>query len=158
MATLTQTLLNTITERVKYPRWTDQTDVYSYGGKMFLNYRQAPVFAEIYALKLLEEDGYHGFWIDNYRRRLVTDMSLENKLGSIDPKLIDVIRDINEGKLFRSGTWDLCVWKDSQVVFVEMKKSGDDSIRKNQIHFFERAIQKGYNRRNFAIYEWSLAE
>ena len=101
--------LESITQEYSFPIWEGDTDVDTYGGKTLLDYQGQPVFAEIYALKLLKTQGYRGFWIDNYRKRLVEDMSLANRIddGRYD---LEAIKKINEGKVFRSGNWDLYVW------------------------------------------------
>ena len=103
MADYVNQQLSIITEKYNYPKWNSTTTLSSYGGKMFLNYRDQPVFAEIYALMVLKMKGYNGFWIDNYRRRLVDSMNLENRLNTISGRHIELIENLNDGKLFRSG-------------------------------------------------------
>lgn len=138
------------------PKWTRKVDIDSYGGKSLINFDGTPVFAEIYALRYFEQQGFTGIWVDNYKRRLVNDMSLQTIKDQVDTTVIELLKDIN-GKVFRAGTWDLLLWNENkEFKFVELKRTGKDKIRPSQIDFLERAITKGYQLNQFEIYEWNL--
>ena len=46
----------------------------TYGGKALLDYKGTPLFAELIILRMLEEDGWSGVWVDNYRKKFRTAM------------------------------------------------------------------------------------
>jgi hypothetical protein len=47
-----------------------------------LNYRGTPVFAEIYVLRLLQEQGWDGVWISSLGRKLFRDMPTDTNLSN----------------------------------------------------------------------------
>lgn len=150
------TLDNIRTSYHQIPEWTGLVDIGTYGGKPLINLDNSPVFAEIYALKQFQKVGFAGIWIDNYRRRLVNDMSLQSIKDRLDIAVIELLKNIN-GKVFRAGTWDLLLWDDNNAFkFVELKRTGKDNIRTSQLDFLERAIDAGYKMNQFEIYEWDL--
>ena len=141
--------------RQKLPKWKGEFALDTYGGKQILNNNKEPVFAEIYALRYFEEKEFNGVWIDNYRRRLVTDMTLKDMKDQIDQRVLNELIRIN-GELYKSGTWDLMLWKEDELKFVELKRVGTDKLRDSQIGFYKRAIEKGYKSDQFEIFEWDI--
>lgn len=41
----------------------------TYGGKAVLDCKGEPLFAELVVLRLIQEEGWEGVWIDTYRRK-----------------------------------------------------------------------------------------
>ena len=147
-----------ITTQHKLPPWTGETTINTYGGKQLLNKNNEPVFAEIYALKIFQEQGYKGVWVDNYRKRLVNDMTLTNLKNEVNEIVLSTLEKIN-GNLFRGGTWDLLLWNEDEIKFVELKRrDSSDKIRPAQIEFHKRALELGYKEEQFEVFEWELEE
>ena len=127
----------------------------TYGNKPILNYKGKPLFAELFALKLYNEKGYNGVWVDTFKRKFRTELP-ENKESTILlPEFIqEKLNTINpSGKM--SGTWDLILWKGNKIEFVELKRKGKDKIRNTQIEFLKRALNAEIEIDNFEIFEWS---
>jgi hypothetical protein len=46
-----------------------------YGQKAVLEFRSKPLFAELVILRLFEEVGWSGVWVDSYRKRFRADVT-----------------------------------------------------------------------------------
>lgn len=127
----------------------------TFGGKAVLNFNGEPVFAELAILRILEESGWEGVWVDTFRNRFLRCWPPQS--CSISPhaqKLYDRIKQFNGGK--RSGCFDLLAWKDNAYLFIESKKFAEDSIRQNQIKWLDAALKSGVPLSSFLICEWKL--
>jgi hypothetical protein len=136
------------------PIWKGKEIEDTYGNKTVLEYNGNPLFAELFALRTFKVKGFDGVWADTYRQTFRTELP-EKK----EPKILlhgfvkEKLEQINpNGKL--SGTWDLILWKDNELKFVELKRQGRDHIRQTQIDFLERALENGIPIENFEIFEW----
>jgi hypothetical protein len=138
----------------KLPIWKGKPISDSYGNKPVLEFNGVPVFAELYALREYKENGFDGVWADSYRNRFRTELPEKNEPKISLPEFVnEKLNKINpNGKL--SGTWDLILWKNEKLKFVELKRQKKDKIRQTQIDFLERAIRNGIGIENFEIYEW----
>ena len=134
--------------------WTGVEIRDSYGNKPVLDFNGNPLFAELFALRIFGENGYSGVWADTYRRTFRTELPEKKEPKIILPEFIkNELDKINpEGKM--NGTWDLILWKNKEMKFVELKRKGKDKIRQTQIDFMERAIKAGVPIENFEIFEW----
>ena len=130
----------------------------SYGNKTVLDYDGNPLFAELYALRVFKEKGFNGVWADTFRKTFRTELPEKKEPKVILPEFVQCELDkINpDGKL--SGTWDLILWKNKELKFVELKRKGKDKIRQTQINFLERALLIGIPIENFEIFEWTKKE
>ncbi|MFZ4741692.1 MAG: VRR-NUC domain-containing protein [Bacteroidales bacterium] len=136
------------------PIWKGNKIVDTYGNKTILDFNGNPLFAELFALRTFKEKGFSGVWADTYRRTFRTELpeKKETKI-SLPIFVTEKLNKINpNGKL--SGTWDLILWKEEELKFVELKRQGKDRIRQTQIEFLERALKNGIPIENFEIFEW----
>lgn len=136
------------------PIWTGAKILDTYGSKTVLDYKGQPLFAELYALRTFKEIGYDGVWADTYRRKFRTELPERNESKISLPDFVQNRLDkINpDGKL--SGTWDLILWRNNEIRFVELKRQRKDKIRKTQIDFLNKALESGFSVDSFEIYEW----
>lgn len=137
------------------PLWKGEPIQNTYGNKPVLNYNGKPLFAELFALRQFNEKGYNGVWADTYRRKFRTELPEVNEPIIQLPVFIqEKLNDINpNGKL--NGTWDLILWKENEIKFIELKRKGKDRIQQSQIDFFERALNIGLLLDSFEIFEWT---
>ncbi|MEJ6980532.1 VRR-NUC domain-containing protein [Pedobacter sp. P351] len=128
----------------------------TYGGKPVIDYKGQPLFAELVALQIYKELGYDGVWVDTYSKKyrigLLDDTDPVQLPNEINAKLQDIITVNKSSK----GVWDLLLWKDGDLKFVELKRKGKDSIRPTQIQFLDSALRCGYQVQHFEIIEWEL--
>jgi len=94
-------------------------------------------FPELAVLHLYKEKGYRGFWpipfIKNIGRTCKSKFSFDD-LDINNKKIVDKIKKINDGNI--KGFWDLIIWKDKKIKFVEVKgMPSKDKLRDTQIKF-----------------------
>jgi hypothetical protein len=127
----------------------------AYGGKAVLDSNGEPVFAELAILRLIQEEGWQGVWIDTYRRKF--RQFLPPHSCSLPPHAERFLDNANQGRKWRSGCSDLLAWNDLQYLFVEAKRRGKDLIRDTQRQWLESALNSGLPLDTFAIFEWSIS-
>lgn len=128
----------------------------TYNGKAVINWDGEPVFAELAVLRLFQSHGWDGVWVDSYRRKyriglpgVVEPVDLPQK----QQELIDSIRS-KTGRL--GGCWDVLVWKNDQLLFIELKRVKKDNIRDAQVEWLASSLESGLTNGKFALVEWTL--
>jgi hypothetical protein len=102
-----------------FPAWTKPADVYTFGGKKLLDCGGAPVFAELYVLRLLQRHGWDGVWVSSYRQKYLRDMPVDPKLSNhvtLEPSREAILRKIAPRG---GGCFDVFAWRDDDVLFCE---------------------------------------
>jgi len=129
----------------------------TFGNKAVLDFHGKPLFAELVILRLLQEAGWKGVWVDSYRRAF--RRSLPPSRCALPPgaqNLFDKIVRANGGR--SGGCWDIFAWKGRLYLFVESKRRRRDSIRATQINWYESARKVGVRANSFLILEWEVKE
>jgi hypothetical protein len=131
-----------------------------YGGKTLLSLGGRPLFADIVVLKLLENEGWHGVWVDSFSGKYRIHM-----LGSRDPVKLPKKQTyflwkigVKAKAVRRGGCFDVFAWRGSRHRFVELKRHGKDRIRKSQKEWIAAAIGSGIKMSDLLIVEWNLAQ
>lgn len=130
----------------------------TYNGKAVIDWNGEPLFAELAVLRLFQSHGWDGVWVDSYRRKYrigLPDVAELVELPEKQNKLIDTIRT-KTGR--HGGCWDVFVWKDDQLLFVELKRSKKDKVQESQISWLEKSLSHGLNINNFMFVEWKILE
>lgn len=130
----------------------------TYNGKAVIDWNDEPLFAELAVLRLFQSHGWEGVWVDSYRRKYRTglpDVTEPIELPEQQKQLIESIR-AKTGR--HGGCWDVLVWKDNQLLLIELKRSKKDRIQESQISWLEKSIEFGLNLNNFSFIEWSLRD
>ena len=126
----------------------------TYNNKPVIDWNGEPVFAELAVLRLFQSHGWEGVWVDSYRRKYrigLPDVAEPVELPQKQRELIESIK----AKTGRSGgCWDVFVWKDNQILFVELKRQKKDVIQDSQRLWLEKSIESGLTTDNFAFLEW----
>lgn len=130
----------------------------TYNNKPVIDWNGEPVFAELAVLRLFELHGWKGVWVDSYRRKYrigLPDVAEPIELPQKQQQLIDSIK----AKTGRSGgCWDVFVWKEEEVLFIELKRSKKDQIRDSQVAWLEESLKSTLKTADFALLEWKVAE
>ncbi len=140
-----------------FEKWSGDTLADTYGNKAILNFNGEPVFAELAILRIFQNAGWNGVWVDTYRRKYRTEYwnsKNDVNLPSDKQMLLD-----NIYKLAGSGNgcWDVFCWRKKTVIFAESKRLSKDKIRETQIKWLEAALKYGLNKEtSFLIVEWRL--
>lgn len=126
----------------------------TYNNKPVIDWNGEPVFAELAVLRLFESHGWEGVWVDSYRRKYrigLPDVAELIELPEKQQKLIESIK----AKTGRSGgCWDVFVWKDDQLLFIELKRQKKDVIQDSQRLWLEKSLDSNLTTDNFAFLEW----
>lgn len=128
-----------------------------YGNKQVLEYNREMLFAELLILRIFEQAGWDGRWIDTFRNKYRTGYWTNGESKEL-PAAEQVILDAIRAKAGHGGgCFDVFCWRDKERVFVESKWKGNDVINKNQKRWLESALTLGIPLECFLIVEWTLA-
>lgn len=122
--------------------------------KPIIDYKGEPLYAEIVALRLMQQQGWDGVWVDTYRMKYrigMPDTTAPVALPTDKEKLIASIRANTKTS---GGCWDVFVWKGDQVMFLELKRKKRDSIKDTQRLWIDAAVREGVDPTGFALIEW----
>jgi hypothetical protein len=128
----------------------------TYNGKTVIDWNGEPLFAELAVLRLFQSHGWDGVWVDSYRRKYRTglpNVAEPVELPEKQKQLIDSIRS-KTGR--HGGCWDVFVWKDNQVMFLELKRSKKDRVQDSQRLWLEKSLDSKLTADNFAFVEWAV--
>lgn len=141
-----------------FDQWKGAPIPNTYNGKAVIDWNGEPVFAELAVLRLFQSHGWEGVWVDSYRRKYrngLPDVAEPIELPEQQKQLIESIRT-KTGR--HGGCWDVLVWKDDQLLFVELKRSKKDRVQESQISWLEQSLLEGLETENFAFIEWVVLE
>ena len=128
----------------------------TYNGKAVIDWNGEPVFAELAVLRLFQSQGWEGVWVDSYRRKYRTGLPGVAEPVELPEKQRQLIDSIRAKTGRHGGCWDVLIWKDDQLFFVELKRLKKDKIQESQITWLEQSLSNGLSTINFVFIEWSL--
>lgn len=138
----------------EFELWQGKPIENSYGGKTILNYNNQPLFAELVALQLFIEQGFNGVWVDTFKKKYRIGLPENTEPIFLPTEIqnhLDVLLKINGSS---KGVWDLLLWKNDKIKFVELKRIKKDKIRTTQIDFLKACLLSGLKTDQFEILEW----
>ncbi|MGC2238769.1 MAG: hypothetical protein WA584_21620 [Pyrinomonadaceae bacterium] len=141
---------------IHFEKWFDEKIEDTYGGKTIINFNDEAVFAELAILRIFENNGWSGVWVDTFRKKYRTDWINKNGVELSSDRQI-FLNKIYKNLDSKIGCWDVFCWKEKRVIFVESKRQSKDKIRETQIRFLESALNCGLSKESFLIVEWTLA-
>lgn len=139
-----------------FTKWNGAPIPNSYGNKVVVDWSGEPLFAELAVLKLFQSRGWNGVWVDSYRRKFrvgLPDVVEPVDIPQEQQELIDSIRK-RTGQF--GGCWDLFLWKETEVLFIELKRKKKDKIQDSQQEWLEHSLVQGLHKENFAFLEWEI--
>ena len=139
---------------ITFDLYQGDEQIYTYGKKEIVSVEDKPTYAELAALSLFRREGWNGMWVDGYRRKKWSGLSEEARYPDSIDVLLDSLSSIT-GR--RGGVFDLILWRDKTILFIELKRSKRDQIRANQVDWVRAALSSGVDLRCFAILEWQLS-
>jgi hypothetical protein len=137
-----------------FPLWSGAPVDKTYGKKAVLDFNGRPVFAELAILWTLQNEGWHGVWVDSFRRAFRTGYWNSEAQKSLPERPSDIPSEIWNLAKIRSGVWDVFCWRDARVLFCESKRGKRDRIRPSQRIFAESALNIGLPLDSFLFVEW----
>jgi hypothetical protein len=141
---------------VRFRPWIGKPIQNTYGGKAVLEFAGEPVFAELAALRILQQDSWEGVWVDSFRRKFRGDLPERANACDLPLKAKNLFDAIVAIKGSRGGCWDVFAWRQNEFLFAESKRRKRDSMRPSQYRWLDAAIQVGLPLSSFLIVEWDL--
>jgi hypothetical protein len=139
-----------------FRRWSGAMPLDTYNRKPVLHVNGEMVFAELAILRLFQQAGWEGRWVDSYRNRFLTGYWPEPSVEELPTPHRDVFEAIR-GKVGRTGgCFDVMSWREGTLMFVESKRKGHDRINDNQRRWLGAAIDLGIPIGSFLIVEWDF--
>lgn len=141
-----------------FKEWRGDSVLNTYGNKAVIDWKGEPVFAELAVLRLFQESGWDGVWVDSYRRKFrigIPSIVDPVQLPVDKKKLIDAIKTKAGAS---GGCWDVFIWKGIKILFVELKRQKKDRLQDSQYKWLKASIGVGLKPSNFAIIEWDLID
>jgi len=141
---------------LNFNQWAGTPIVNRYGNKAVINWNGEPLFAELAVVRIFQSQGWDGVWVDSYRRKY--RIGLPDVVSPIDlpVKYEELLTTIRTTTGRSGGCWDVLVWKDSKILFIELKRRKKDSIQDSQKQWLEYSLSHGLLPSNFALIEWEL--
>jgi hypothetical protein len=139
--------------RPTFEMWAGEFDGDTYGGKPVVDFGGEPMFAELAILKVFQEDGWDGVWVDTFGHRYLTSWGG----GGVDlPEDKErLLQRIFERAGTKAGCFDVFCWKGDSVVFAESKRASKDRFRDTQYRWVEAAIASGAPPESLLVVEWA---
>jgi hypothetical protein len=114
------------------------------------------MFAEIAVLSMFTRQGWDGVWSDALHRKYFNRMPNQSKGASLAPYInqtLTRIADTNGHS--RSGCWDVILWVDRTLLFVQLKSAAaHEEIKGARIAWLDAALKAGFSPSQFMVVEW----
>lgn len=137
----------------QFKAWPDEVPFNRYGNKAVLDFQGKPLFAELVILRLFEEIGWSGVWVDTYRRRFRTGV---DECTEIPAEKLRLLEKIYATAGASSGCFDVFVWREEEIVFAESKRAGRDRIRPSQSRWLDATLRSDIALSSLLVVEWTL--
>ena len=136
-----------------FASYTGDEKIPSYGGKAVIEDDGRPTYAEFAALSLFLKLGWNGMWVDSFRKQKRLSLSEEAQCPESISSLLKSIALITGTE---TGVFDLVLWRERTILFLELKRLARDRIRNTQIEWIKAALSVGVDLDCFAILQWDL--
>lgn len=142
---------------IKFKKWHGASIKNNYNGKEVVDFRGAPLFAELAILRMYQAQGWKGVWVDSYGKKFRVGLPEKgNTVVSLSPFVARKLNAIMRRNKGLSGCWDVLIWKGRRLRFIEVKRAKRDRIRPSQLKFLAAALRCGISKSGFIIAEWDL--
>jgi len=130
----------------------------TYNGKAVVDWNGEPVFAELAILRLFESHSWNGVWVDSYGRKYRVGLPGVVEPVELPEKQQELIDSIHAETGRSGGCWDVFVWKNDQILFIELKRQKKDAIQSSQNEWLEVSLAHSLKLDNFALIEWTASK
>jgi hypothetical protein len=114
------------------------------------------MFAEIAVLTLFSKLGWDGVWADVFHRKYFNRMPNQSKGASLATYINQTLTRIAENNgQSRSGCWDVILWVDRTLLFVQLKNLAvQEEIKGTRLGWLDAALKSGFSPSQFMVVEW----
>lgn len=146
---------------VDYPAWDgdDPPELkHTWSSKPKVAWLGTRTCPELFLLRMLEQKGWEGVWVNAYGRHLRSEWFPAPKVDSLasagaPSTVVDTFADIENCVGGRKGCWDVVAWRPNGAICFVESKVGTDQIRDSQLRWLECALDHGLALDAFAIAE-----
>ena len=127
-----------------------------YSMKPLVVVEKQAMFAEIAVLTLFTKRGWDGVWADAFHRKYFNRMPNQSKGASLATYINQTLTRIAENNgQSRSGCWDVILWVDRTLLFVQLKSLAvGEEIKPARIGWLDAALKTGFSPSQFMVVEW----
>jgi hypothetical protein len=151
---------------LQFRQWTGKPISDDWGGKALIDYNGTAMFAELAIMNSAVDAGWKARWIETYSmkkgrpyhfttwkgRPLMQDKA-DLITGTTQLNLLEKVASVN-GTYY--GCWDVLVWDNKRIIFIESKRNKADKIRDTQVKWLESGLSVGLRLDNFLIVQWDF--
>jgi hypothetical protein len=162
---------------MRFPRWEGAPFVDDFGKKSaaMIDLEGEHLFAELAVLRLLEQAGWTGRWVNTYSGRgevwkyltgwkdVPRGEQRSRPIEEAEPRqLLAAVAGLNKPARYK-GCWDVFAWKGTDVIFAECKRTAPrykDVVSKEQEDWVRSALYLGDRRislESFTFVQWDYA-
>jgi hypothetical protein len=148
--------------------WAGESPGSNYGGKPIVDFDGAPAFAEIAIVRAVRDAGWSAVWVSQaFGRPKFRDTYWGKPVNPKVPgSVLVLLADIAARRSGSyKGTWDVVAWPAgsdnpslSELLFIEAKRHGRDSIDIEQVRWYETMRARGATRSQFLVVDWKIAD
>lgn len=142
---------------IPFKEWKGEPISNSYR-KPFIDYKDEPLYAELVVLRMFQEQGWEGVWVDSYRQKYRTGLPETIKPVDLPVEKEAILASIRDKTGMAGGCWDVFIWKDDQILFLELKRKKKDAIKDSQRSWLEASLESDHTSEDFALIEWDYLE
>ena len=150
----------------RYRAWTGDPHEYDMRKGQAINFDGQPKFAELVTVKLAELSGWDARWVQTYGTpqadpHLLIDwqndrVSNQQHAPIADAYVRNQLNNIVQENGGYSGCWDVVLWRQQTILFIECKRSRQDRMKANQIGWIHSAFRVGFHPEQFIVKEWTF--
>ena len=128
----------------------------SWASKPLVMVEKQAMFAEFALLALFRKAGWEGVWADAHHRKYFDKMPNQSKGASLNTYINQLISRIAaNNNNSKAGCWDIILWANRAVVFVEMKDCSEETeIGDSQVAWLNAGLKSGLSASQFLVVEW----
>jgi hypothetical protein len=138
-----------------FRKWAGELPRDTYNGKPVLEFNGERVFAELAILRIFQQAGWKGRWIDSYRNKYRIGYWGQNVTKDLPVEQQAIFDSIRVKTGYAGGCFDVFCWRDGIVMFAEAKWKAHDRIRSTQRRWLEAALDIGTPLESFLVVEWA---
>lgn len=154
---------------LNFNQWTGLPIKSTFGGKGLIDFEGIPIFAELVIQRMAVAAGWSARWVESFAAarmspRLMTGWENNASIGGQEnipignaeiEKTLERIAERN-GNAY-TGCWDVLLWHEHRIIFVELKRTRRDQIRETQCRWLKAGLEVGHTIDNFLIAQWDFS-
>lgn len=152
---------------LEFKQWLGDPIANTFGGKGLIDYEGEAMFAELAIMKTAIAGGWNARWVETYAMKGGHPYLFSAwGDGALPTQIQDPISDKapldslalaarHNGDSYY-GCWDVILWKDDKVIYIEAKRVKHDRMRITQDRWLEAGLAAGLDQNNFMIAWWDF--